>query len=82
MSDRTSAGIFGDIFNKLASDPTPQHIDWAHDFWRSQQRYDFSPYQMECDKALITLGLARRGIDPDEPNEPETTLYGPITPGL
>jgi len=32
--------------------------------------------RMYADEALIILGLARRGIDPDEPEEGETVLYG------
>ena len=64
------------LFEKLASDLTPQHVE-AHWLWSKQGSYDFSPYQMYVDDALVKLGLARRGVDPDEPDEGETTLYGP-----
>ena len=45
--------------------------------WALRSEYDFSDYQMESDEALIKLGLARRGIDPDYSEDEETTLYDP-----
>lgn len=79
MADRTSAGIFGEIFAYLASQPQSEQRDaFALRCWSFTSDYDFSSYQMGADDALITLGLARRGIDPDYPDEGETLLYGPV----
>ncbi len=39
--------------------------------------YDFAPYQMGCDAALQVLELARKRVDPDEPDEGEVWFYGP-----
>lgn len=72
MADRTSAEIFGSIFELLAEDPTDHHKNLARKFWRMSDRYDFHPCQMECDEALETLGLAR----PD-PDEDGCFKYGP-----
>lgn len=35
---------------------------------------------MGADKALVELGLARRGLDTDYPDDGEVLLYGPVTP--
>lgn len=63
MADRTSAGLFADIFCHLAGekDQTPHERDvtFARWLWEQTRKYDFSPYQMGCDEALETLGLAR-----------------------
>jgi hypothetical protein len=82
MADRTSAGIFGDVFIYLASQPkSPERDAFALEVWcQSQGNYDFSNYQMGADKALIELGLARRGVDPAWPDDGEVVLYGPVTP--
>lgn len=81
MADRTSAGLFGEIFAYLATQPqTPQRDAFALRCFQMTHEYDFSSYQMGADDALITLGLARRGVDPDYPDEGETLLYGPVTP--
>jgi hypothetical protein len=47
MADRTSAALFSEIFTRLASDPTKQHIAWAHEFWELTRNFDFSEYQLE-----------------------------------
>lgn len=82
MGDRTSAGIFGDIFIYLASQPkSPERDAFALEVWyQSQGNYDFSNDQMGADKALVELGLARRGLDTDYPDDGEVLLYGPVTP--
>ena len=76
MADRDSAEIFREIFTRLGSDPTEQHVRWAHEFWKLTREFDFSEYQLCCDEALAKLSLARRGVDPDYP-EGERWLYGP-----
>lgn len=43
--------------------------------WDLTGNYDFSPYQIGEDDALVKLGLARRGVDPEHPDEGETLLY-------
>lgn len=76
MADRTSAGIFGDIFKELAKDEPIDRVAFAKKVWEWSQGYDFSEYQMDCDDALLKLGLARRGIDPRYPNDGESIIYG------
>jgi hypothetical protein len=61
MADRSAARVFGSIFEVMAEDSLdalPLRI------WNMSKRYDFSPCQMDCDDALIKLGLAvDRGDD-------------------
>ncbi len=80
MADRSSAAIFGDVFTLLAKelDPGPKRDKLARHFWKESRNYDFNEYQMGCDEALFTLGLARKGVDPDYPEDGETTIYGPL----
>lgn len=59
MADRTTACVFSTIFTELAVNPTDEHKAIAAKMWPFTRQYDFSPYQMCCDDALITLGLAR-----------------------
>jgi hypothetical protein len=60
MADRTSAELFSEFFCYLASDLTAQHLQWAQKLWVRSEIYDFSPYQMFCDEALLELGLASK----------------------
>jgi hypothetical protein len=76
MADRTAAAIFGMIFEKLAKNPTAENKELAKEIFGELGGYDFNEYQMYVDDALITLGLARRGLDPDYPEDGETILYG------
>lgn len=76
MADRTSASLFGTVFKLLAENPTDEHKTMAGKLWPLTRDYDFSPYQMYCDEALITLGLARMGINPEWPEDGEVVLYG------
>lgn len=57
MADRSSAGICGEMFRLLASSKSKEQI--ARALWRLQFNYDFSPCQMDEDRALKKLGLAR-----------------------
>lgn len=75
MSDRNSAIIFSNFFEKLASDPTPQHIQWAEELWEDSYKYDFSNCELECDDALIALGLAKKAVHPKYPKDGEITYY-------
>lgn len=77
MADRTSASLFAEIFRMLACDEPPDRKALAKKFWDESANYDFSPYQLYCDDALIKLGLARRGVDPEFPEDGETILYEP-----
>lgn len=77
MADRTSAGLFGYFFKMLARNPTDEHKAMARELWPQTRGYDFANYQMDADEALITLGLAFRGIDPDYPEDGEVVIYGP-----
>jgi len=76
MSDRTSAALFGKIFRLLANNPTDEHKTIAKEIWMSSGQFDFSFYQMDADDALIKLGLAKKGIDPDYPDDSEVVIYG------
>lgn len=74
MADRTSAALFGSIFEYLAKNPDARAQEFARDLWAKTGGYDFSEYQMGCDDALRKLGLLRDG--PDEDGHP-TLIYGP-----
>jgi hypothetical protein len=75
MADRTSAGLFGKIFELLAKNPSDEHKQMAKEIWPMTSEYDFSEYQMYADDALLTLGLAKKGIHPRYPEDGETMLY-------
>lgn len=77
MADRTSAGLFGKIFELLAKNPTDEHKTIALEIWPMTQEYDFNKYQMDCDDALVALGLAYEGPDPNYPEDGNTIIYGP-----
>jgi hypothetical protein len=62
MADRTSAALFGKVFDYLAEEPE-QNEKFAAWLWKQTGNYDFSYYQMGCDKALVKLGLAKRVED-------------------
>lgn len=78
MADRTSAALFGSIFEMLAERGDERDKEYALKFWEMKEDggYDFSDYQMECDEALIKLGLARTVDDNEYPGETKTE-YGP-----
>lgn len=75
MADRTSAGLFGNIFNLLAENPTQENKVIASKIYPMRKEYDLSDYQMYCDESLIKLGLARMGYDPEYPEEGEVIIY-------
>lgn len=76
MADRSSAELFGEIFTYLASQPkTAERDSFATRMWDLTGNYDFNAYQIYADEALVTLGLARRGVDPEHPDEGKTLLY-------
>lgn len=77
MADRTSAEVFGLVFEMLAKKPTDENKEMARQLWKKTDGYDFGPSQMDCDAALKKLGLARKGVDPDYPEDGETMVYGP-----
>lgn len=76
MSDRTSAAIFGEIFDLLADNPDERNKAIARKIWGKIGEYDFSPYQMGSDRALLRLGIAKMGIHPRYPDDGEIVLYG------
>lgn len=63
MADRTSAALFGEIFELLASDEPIDRATIARRMWDKSGGYDFSPYQMSADDALMKLGLAHECKD-------------------
>lgn len=60
MADRTSAEIFGKLFKELAKPGDLDRRKLARLLWKERGNYDFSEYQMDADKALITLGFAEK----------------------
>jgi hypothetical protein len=75
MADRTSAGLFGKIFELLAKNPTDEHKTIAKEIFAYTRDYDFNNYQMYADDALLTLGLAVKGVHPKYVDEGETIIY-------
>lgn len=50
------------MFEYLAKQPpSADRTKTARKFWKASREYDFSDYQLYCDKALLELGLARKG---------------------
>ena len=78
MADRTSARVFGRIFELLAKYPTEQNKQIAKEIFSMTVDFDFSNCQMYADNSLIALGLARLGVDPDYPLEGEVIIYEKI----
>lgn len=81
MADRTSAEIFGNLFQWLAEKPesAERNADAAK-VWQLSRGYDFSPCQMEAEDALLSLGLARRVPNTEHPDEGDYVIvYGPET---
>lgn len=74
MADRTSAKIFGNLFDILAKNPDINSNQLAKILWEMQRGYDFSPYQMNADEALVKLGFAKEVPDSEDP-EYTVTLY-------
>ena len=59
MADRTSAGIFGEMFNFLAEGGKKSKEDLIAFLWDSCHGYDFNYCQMDADESLEKLGLAK-----------------------
>lgn len=78
MADRTSAGIFGKLFNLLAENPTDEHKGIAKQMFNEIGNYDFSEYQMYADESLIKLNLAHKGVDSKYPEDGEVIIYKPL----
>ncbi len=82
MADRTSAEIFGWLFEelaRLAQSPKPEvhdaAVDLASKAWAKARGYDFAWEQMEADEALLTLGLAKRVAVTNADGDVEDTEY-------
>lgn len=75
MADRTSAALFGRIFNRLAQNPTDENKKLASEIFDLMGEYDFNEYQMYEDESLLALGLAKMGINPDYPRDGEMIIY-------
>lgn len=60
VADRESAHLFSMIFEILAEYPDERNKALALRFWGLTGGYDFAYQQMECDDALVTLGLAKK----------------------
>ena len=74
MADRINANLFGRLFETLAAERLPRSYgsdprlreQFEEDKRALAQKlmaltgdYDFSPYQMEADRVLVTLGVAK-----------------------
>lgn len=57
MADRTSAEIFGKIFEYVAEPGPIGKQAFANFLWALSENYDFDARQMEADEALIKLGF-------------------------
>ena len=68
MADRTSAEIFGNIFDLLAENPTEGNKILAYRIY-DMNVYDFSDCQMGADKSCLVLGIAKMGINPEYPED-------------
>lgn len=75
MADRTSADIFGRIFELLAKNPTAENKRLAREIFQLSNKYDFDPYQMYGDEACLALDLARHGVDPTYPEGGVVVLF-------
>ena len=75
MADRTSAGLFGRIFEVLAKTPTDEHKKIAAEIFELAGDYDFDYREMNAGEACIVLELAVKGIDPNYPEDGETMLF-------
>lgn len=79
MADRSSAYILGRVFEMIADELRGAARDRvAADFWHLSREYDFTESQMHADEALILLGYARKGIDPEYPEDGEGIIYGRV----
>ncbi len=76
MSDRSSAYIFGRVFELIDKHvPKGKRFTQARRFWTMSLEFDFGPSDMHADPALKRLGLARKGLSPDYPEEGPITIY-------
>jgi hypothetical protein len=70
MSDQTSAGIFGSIFEYIAKwlPPGEDREEFAEWLWDQSKGYDFSAEDLDCENQLIKLGLAQKqkGVEPGD----------------
>lgn len=69
MADRTSAELFGILFDVLAQNPDEENKALAKQFFELSEKYDFSNSQMCADEALITLDLAEQRINSEGDEE-------------
>jgi hypothetical protein len=78
MADRSSAYIFGQIFELIDEHvPADKKRKMALKFWKESRNYDFGPSDMHVDEALTRLGLAKEKVDPRYPEDGPVTMYGP-----
>lgn len=75
MADRTSAEIFGRVFQLLANTPTADPKELARELIQISREYDFSPYQMYADEACMALDIARYGTHPHYPKDGVVLLF-------
>lgn len=69
MADRTSAEVFGIIFEMLAENPTKENKALAKRIYQLTRNYDFNAYQMDVDEAGIILELAEKYVNSKYPED-------------
>lgn len=86
MSDSSTAALFGKTMRFLAEIDDETAVATAQFLWKQMGDFDFSPDYMHADKALETLGLAKRvsyakiielGLDDEYAVEKDYYLYAP-----
>lgn len=73
---REAAYIFGTVFeliDKYVSEKDKARV--AKKLWRESRKHDFGPSDMHVDAALGRLDLARKGVDPNCPDDGKVWLY-------
>jgi hypothetical protein len=83
MGDSTSASMFRRVFLDLADGIADAPAMVAEErkriasmLWSETSRLDFADHELECDWALVALGLARRVPDPEYPDEVKVIYKG------
>lgn len=77
MSDHQGAYEFGVIFRELAKDGPIDVNDFAAKMWKLALKHDFWWGDMAANEALAKFGLARKRVDPKDPEGGEVWFYGP-----
>jgi hypothetical protein len=73
MSAVDTAYVMGRVMEMIAKEvPKERRRAVAKQIWKLCDGIDFNESEMECDKALLSMGLAVDKPDPDYPGETVT----------